>query len=93
MSLLSYADPNELGKFEKMSDPRARLAEIVLSMYMDEPCRICGRNILREDLETIVFAGYSDDNTSRAAHKRCWDGMIDVIRKRNPDGLRLLGLS
>lgn len=51
-----------------------------LLMYVNEPCRICGRVIRREDLHDSVFAGYSKDNKSRAAHKRCWDGFVEMVR-------------
>lgn len=52
---------------------------IALSMYANEPCRICGRNINTDELKDIVFAGYSKRFTgSRAAHKRCWQGMVDT---------------
>ena len=45
------------------------LIDVALSMYEDEPCRICGRLLTMEDLKNgAVFAGYSDDNTSRPAH-------------------------
>ena len=49
------------------------ILDLVMSFYADEPCRICGKNITRADLDTIVYAGYSDDGKARAAHKRCWD--------------------
>ena len=47
---------------------------IAIGMYVGEPCRICGIALTREDIEAeAVFVGYSQDNTSRAAHKACWD--------------------
>lgn len=51
-------------------------AHIALSMYADEPCRICGEMITTDDLSTAVFAGYSIDSRSRSAHKPCWDKQL-----------------
>lgn len=48
-----------------MSDDFAR------AMYNQEPCRICGEMI--EASDDIVFAGYSADCKSRAAHRNCWE--------------------
>lgn len=56
----------------------AELIPSVLSMYMGEPCRVCAKKIKQEDLTTIVFAGYSRDFTSRAAHLPCWNKGIPV---------------
>lgn len=59
----------------------APLLDMALSMYANEPCRICGIVLSLDDVKTgAVFAGYSQDNTSRAAHKRCWLGMVDVLQ-------------
>ncbi len=70
-----------------MSDKIAREVafQAALSMYADEPCRICGRPLTMDDLrDGAVFAGYNADNTSRAAHKQCWDNAMDVMRKITP---------
>ena len=58
--------------------------ELVLSMYSNEPCRICGRLISMEDIhdDRVVFAGYSDDNKSRTAHKLCFLNAREVMGKR-----------
>lgn len=57
------------------------LLNMVLTTYVNEPCRICGRIITRDDIDSgAVFAGYSKDGGSRGAHKRCWDGMVTVAR-------------
>ena len=56
-----------------MDEEKETLARIALGMYANEPCRICGKMITQADLQTIVFAGYSIDSRSRAAHKACWD--------------------
>lgn len=47
---------------------------IALSMYADEPCRICGKPITREQTQATDFryAGYSADGKARAAHEACW---------------------
>lgn len=50
----------------------------ILNMYANEPCRICGELITREQVNDIVFAGYSQDNSSRAAHGECWEKNIPV---------------
>ena len=39
-------------------------------MYLGEPCRICGETI--EDIDGVVFAGYSKDSMARSAHGECW---------------------
>jgi hypothetical protein len=64
-----------LGTNKKRDDALIRLA---LSTYVDEPCRICGKPITWQDIETgVVFAGYSDDLSSRSAHKACWEARDD----------------
>jgi hypothetical protein len=50
--------------------------KLILSMYEDEPCRICGKTIT--DASLAVYAGYSKDNKARSAHKTCWDKDIPV---------------
>ena len=49
------------------------LVKGALSMYQSEPCRICGEEIRKEDLEDLIFVGYSSCDDSRAAHKECWE--------------------
>lgn len=49
------------------------LVSLALSFYIDEPCRVCGKLIKLSDLKELIFAGYSADNKSRAAHVQCWD--------------------
>jgi hypothetical protein len=46
---------------------------VAVGMYANEPCRICGKLLEVSDLDTAVFAGYSEDSKSRAAHKVCWE--------------------
>lgn len=58
-----------------MSD-KEMAARIAIGMYANEPCRICGERITEADLSTAVFAGYSADSRSRAAHKTCWDKQL-----------------
>lgn len=49
------------------------ILDIAKSMYTNEPCRICGKNILDKDIDNgAVFAGYSKNCESRSAHKSCW---------------------
>lgn len=56
------------------------MTDIALHMYTDEPCRICGQNIETSDIKELVFAGYSQQfPPARAAHGRCWKGMLDVV--------------
>lgn len=49
--------------------------ELALSMYANEPCRICGELITMQQLKShgVIFAGYSQNDKSRSAHKSCWD--------------------
>ena len=55
------------------------LTGIALSMYVGEPCRICGCLLTVNDVKAgAVFAGYSKDNKSRAAHKLCWNNATDI---------------
>lgn len=58
------------------------LLEVALSMNEDEPCRICGELI--KDAKAVVWAGYSDDNKSRSAHKSCWDADISKSKRAYP---------
>jgi len=53
---------------------------LALAMYANEPCRICGRIITHADVGVAVFAGYSEDSASRAAHQRCWVGYCDIAK-------------
>ena len=49
------------------------LVQQALSFYADEPCRVCGELIKPSDLKELIFAGYSADHKSRAAHVQCWE--------------------
>lgn len=51
---------------------REYLIHMALMMYANEPCRICGLTITEEQVIDAVFAGYSDDNSARSAHRDCW---------------------
>lgn len=58
---------------EITNDNRKALSKLALSMYANEPCRICGELLTMDDLNAgAVFAGYSSDNRARSAHKACW---------------------
>ena len=60
--------------------------DLALCMYADEPCRICGRILSMEDIKSgAVFAGYSKDNKSRAAHKHCFDNAMEIWREMHPE--------
>ena len=50
------------------------IVNLVLRFYEGEPCRICGETIT--DASKAVYAGYSKDSKSRAAHKEWWDKNI-----------------
>lgn len=57
------------------------LVQLALSMYADEPCRVCGRLLTMNDLNRgAVFAGYNRAGTARAAHKRCWDNFVEMLQ-------------
>lgn len=51
---------------------RQHLVDVAMAMYVNEPCRICGKSIEPSDLDELVFAGYSTGNKSRSAHAECW---------------------
>ena len=53
--------------------------KIALSMYANEPCRICGQTITNQDVKNAVYAGYGDDG--RSAHERCWEGMVKIANE------------
>ncbi len=58
-----------------MSTQAIKASDIVVLIdrtYCHEPCRICGDLITEADLPELVFAGYSECNTSRTAHGNCW---------------------
>lgn len=61
-------------------DTRRTAAKLALSMYANEPCRICRRNIEPADLPSLVFAGYSRDGKARAAHRTCWDNFVELLQ-------------
>lgn len=61
-------------------DTRRTAAKLALSMYANEPCRICRRNIEPADLPSLVFAGYSRDGKARAAHRTCWDNFVEILQ-------------
>lgn len=65
---------------------RGLAAGQAIRMYAGEPCRICGRLLIADDLYDAVFAGYSDDSKSRAAHGLCWRNLVDVVRKAHAAG-------
>lgn len=48
------------------------IVRMAMSMYIGEPCRICGVPIAAKDVSDIVWVGYSRDHKSRCAHSNCW---------------------
>lgn len=49
------------------------LVKATIMMYINEPCRICGKMITEKDIPTMVWAGYSSNNDARSAHGICWE--------------------
>ena len=49
------------------------LVNLALSFYADEPCRICGKTIIWDEIKDAVWAGYSADNMARSAHGACFE--------------------
>lgn len=65
---------------------RESAARIAMSMYAGEPCRICGKTLTMKAIESgAVFAGYSKDNKSRAAHKECWNKNVPQEKWAYPE--------
>jgi hypothetical protein len=54
-----------------MKDSQDIAYKITRVMYINEPCRICGK-LINEDLDEVVFIGYSFGNQSRLGHGKCW---------------------
>jgi hypothetical protein len=54
---------------------KSAVVEIAVLMYANEPCRICGEILTRDDIveDGAVFAGYSSGDEARSAHKSCWN--------------------
>lgn len=67
-----------------ISMPRAQVVDFALSMYANEPCRICRRNIDEADVRGIVFTGYTKvgGKTSRASHGQCWRDLSEEEKAR-----------
>lgn len=63
---------------------RKLVVDATMMMYTNEPCRICGKLITKNDLDELVFAGYSQDNKSRAAHGDCWKKNIPQVEWAYP---------
>jgi len=68
---------DEENSMPKLNDPahHARV-DAVLSFYVGEPCRICGKPMQQVDISEARWVGYSVDNTSCIAHGTCWDDNI-----------------
>lgn len=64
---------HKLQVVEVTNENRQYLVDLAVSMYTNEPCRICGELLTMEDMRNgAVFAGYSSDNAARSAHGECW---------------------
>lgn len=73
--LPKHDEVEQIGDFKLVTltdENRAHVAEIAFSMYTNEPCRICGELLTAKNRD-MVYAGYSEGDKSRAAHKACWD--------------------
>ena len=83
---MPHDDDSQVVVAEITDDNRQYLLNLALSAYADEPCRLCGKRLTMDDLRNgAVFAGYSSDNTARAAHKACWLRSPSVDKKPNAD--------
>lgn len=49
------------------------IVDFLIGFYLNEPCRICGKYLIKSDAPTIVWAGYSKNNEARSAHGKCWN--------------------
>lgn len=71
---------------------RRELSNFYMDRFLGDTCRICGRLIEAQDLESpdgIKFAGRHEPG-KRAAHLRCWEGMIETILDAPADKLAAL---
>jgi len=68
---------------EIMPENHEHIMDVVRSLYESEPCRICGKVI--GDTSKSVFAGYSIDNKSRAAHESCWNKKLPQVQWAYPE--------
>ncbi len=67
----------ELALIEVTDENASEIVRMALAQYANEPCRICGENVTGEDVFTnAVFAGYSENDVARSAHKTCWEKNI-----------------
>jgi hypothetical protein len=65
---------------------RESAVRIAMSFYAGEPCRICGKTLTMKDIEDgAIYAGYSKNNESRAAHKNCWGKNIPQEKWAYPE--------
>lgn len=77
---------------ELSDEERGEMADFFMDRFLGDTCRICGRLIEAQDLESpdgIKFAGRHEPG-KRAAHLRCWEGMIETIRDAPADKLAAL---
>ena len=80
----------------KLNESKALVA-MVASMYVGEPCRVCGINTTVDDIPTLIYTGYYDmpsGRTSRSSHGACWSSLTEeerqaIIAKAEADRQRL----
>ena len=76
----------QLSLVEITPENKDALVQVALSMYANEPCRICGGIVTMDDLRNgAVYAGYSVDDTARSAHKACWQRSPSIDGTPNED--------
>ena len=67
-----HSEVEQIGNMQIVTitdENREHVIEKALSMYENEPCRICGEMIT--NARQAVYAGYS--GIARSAHKVCWN--------------------
>lgn len=61
-----------------------RLGRLVAGMlHLGQECRICGHPIVESDLNDVVA---TKSKSTEAAHGRCWDNALEVMRQMRREG-------
>lgn len=72
-------------------DTRKIAAGFALTLYADEPCRICRKILTMADVhDGAKFAGYSRDGKARAAHRVCWENFVEMLETMPAERLQEL---
>lgn len=80
-----------MNEVDTISTDRDAAFQMIIGMYADEPCRICGSLITREDISHgAVFVGYSNKFPGRSAHRPCWVRFLDMARQHRGELDRVL---